>query len=72
MRTLSGMNDFLSAYKPPLFLFENVDSTDGAASGQRSDMEFALACCANMGYACQKVHVNSHQFGIPPLVPASW
>ena len=64
-RTLSGMNDFLGAFKPSLFLFENVDSIDDAASGQCSDMDLALVAWANMGYECQKVIVNSHQFGIP-------
>ena len=59
------MNDFLSVYKPSLFLFENVDSIDDAASGQCSDMDLALVEWANMGYECQKVIVNSHQLGIP-------
>ena len=64
-RTLAGMNGFLSVYKPSLFLFENVDSIDDAASGQCSDMDLALVEWATMGYECQKVIVNSHQFGIP-------
>ena len=69
-RTLSGMNSFLNMFRPPLFLFENVDSIDDSspASGQAgggSDMDIALSKWASIGYECQRVVVNSAEFGIP-------
>ena len=49
-----------------MFLFENVDSIDDAASGQDcSDMDIALSHWATLGYECQRVVVNSREFGIP-------
>ena len=73
-RTLHGMNQFLSSHRPPLFLFENVDSIDSShnspASGPTdlplaSDMDIMLAHWAALGYECQRVVVNSREFGIP-------
>ena len=65
------MNQFLSSHRPPLFLFENVDSIDSpTASGPVdqplcSNMDIALAHWAALGYECQRVVVNSKEFGIP-------
>ena len=65
-RTLSGMIKYLDRFRPPLFLFENVDSIDGTASGQAcSDMDIAMNSWASIGYECQRVVVNSKEFGIP-------
>ena len=65
-RTLSGMLKYLDMYRPPLFLFENVDSIDDTASGQScSDMDIAMSNWASIGYECQRVAVNSKEFGIP-------
>ena len=59
------MNAFLGSHRPPMFLFENVNSMDDAASGQESDMDIALSQWATLGYECQRVVVNSREFGIP-------
>ena len=63
-RTLSGMNAYLDRYRPPIFLFENVDSIDDSASGM-SDMDIVLTTWQSMGYECQRVVVQSKEFGIP-------
>ena len=47
-RTLPGMNAFLGSHRPPMFLFENVNSMDDAASGQESDMDIALSQWATL------------------------
>ena len=63
-RTLSGMNAYLDRYRPPIFLFENVDSIDESASGL-SEMDIVLDAWQGMGYECQRVIINSKAFGIP-------
>ena len=60
------MNKYLDRFRPPLFLFENADSIDGRAADQAcSDMDIAMSTWANIGYECQRVVVNSKEFGIP-------
>ena len=58
------MNAYLDRYRPPIFLFENVDSIDDSASGL-SEMDIVLDGWQGMGYECQRVIVNSKEFGIP-------
>ena len=69
------MNQFLSAHRPPLLIFENVDSIADAVhdtgsallAGTKpsSDMDVAMSQWASLGYECQRSMVNSREFGIP-------
>ena len=74
--TLHGMLAFLRSHRPPLFIFENVDAMgdNHTASGpglpeptheHGSDMDVAMSHWASLGYECQRVMVNSKNFGIP-------
>ena len=68
-QTFAGLLAYMSAYRPGILLFENVDTMDSVQVGDNNiefnNMDLACAEWAARGYETQRCHVNSINFGVP-------
>ena len=68
-QTFHGMLGYLDSTRPPIVIFENVDTMDDVVGDgdldKVSNLEIALAEFSSRGYECQVMFAESSMFGVP-------